>query len=87
MTSTNFDETTFINTIIKEYYENTDKSLYSIVDENYEKIIGFNSITEKIIQDYYNSITTLHCAEIKRESLFSILYNKIEHIIDDTDKE
>jgi hypothetical protein len=41
----------------------------------------------KIIQDYYNSITTLHCAEIKRESLFSILYNKIEQIIDDTDKE
>jgi hypothetical protein len=82
MTSTTFNETSFINTIVKEYYENTEKSLYSIVEENYQKIIGFNSTTEKTIQDYYNSVTMFQCAEIKSESLFSILYNKIEQTID-----
>lgn len=38
---------TFINTIIKEYYENADKSLYSIFEKNYQRVIGFNSSNEK----------------------------------------
>jgi hypothetical protein len=83
MTSTTFDEYTFINTIVKEYYENAEKSLYSIVEENYQRVIGFNSSNEKTIQDYYTSISTFQCDEIKNESVFSILFNKIQQIIDD----
>ncbi len=83
MTSTTFDETAFIDAVVKDYYEDAEKSLYSIVEENYQRVIGFNSSNEKTIQDYYNSITTYQCDEIKNESVFSILFNKIQQIIDD----
>jgi hypothetical protein len=67
---------TFINTIIKEYYENADKSLYSIFEKNYQRVIGFNSSNEKTIQDYYTSISTFQCDEIKMNQYF--LYSLIK---------
>ena len=81
-----FDETTFISTIINKYYEQNNEGLREIFDDYYELTIGSNTEKELIIRKQYPNLyytAIINGIEIKQlVSLQFILYNKIDHIVD-----
>lgn len=83
--TTIFDETTFINCVLNDYYQNNER-LREIFDEYYELFIGSNTEREILIRNQYPNLyftVIINGVEIKRlVSLQFILYNKIDHIVD-----
>jgi|688.fasta_scaffold1215794_2 hypothetical protein len=82
-----FNEKSFIDIIINEYYENEYSELRPIFDKHYELIIGSNTEKEEKIRQlypktYYNVI--INGMETKHLiTLQYILFNKIDYIIDE----
>jgi len=69
MTSSFFDQTIFINTIVNEYFQDNNIFWNPIFTRHYENIIGFNTKKEK---------------EISKKLLLNVsLYNYFLNIVDD----
>jgi hypothetical protein len=69
MTSSIFDQTTFINAIVNEYFQDNNRFWNPIFTRHYENVIGFNTKKEK---------------EISKKLLLNVyLYNYLLNIVDD----
>ena len=80
-----FDEETFIQNILTEYYTGDENTYFTTVyDRHYRREIGFGTTTEKSIISYYQNIGTSH-SPIYDQSLYSLLMNKVDDKITDYD--